>query len=236
MSMTRDDVAVVYDKWAKWYDEDAEFGVNPSTSMEGNSLLTLLRPSRRDSVLELGCGTGRLTIPIARKCRRIVAIDRSDSMLEVARAKSKEVSNIEFKKLDIAKRRLPFPSASFEKAISPLVLNHIENIRSLFKEISRVLKPRGIFVFDDIMPDSTYFKQKKENELGVAFNQGKRVFYNHSIDDYVHALHRADFQVEEIMFPRFDSRVRMALTQETYRRNKGHTLGIIVKAVKQKVS
>jgi len=115
------------------------------------------------------------------------------------------------------------------------VLNHIENIGTLFREINRILKPRGVFVFDDINPDSTYFKQNSENELGKAFNHGKRVFYNHSIDDYVHVLHRADFQIDEVMFPRFDSRVRKSLTKETYRRNKGHTLGIIVRAVKQKV-
>jgi len=114
------------------------------------------------------------------------------------------------------------------------MLNHVEKIGPLFREVNRVLKPGGVFVFDDIMPDSTYFKQKSENELGNAFSRGKRVFYDHSIDNYVHALHRADFQIDEILFPRFDSGVQKSLTKETYRRNKGHTLGIIVKAVKQK--
>jgi len=48
-------------------------------------------------ILEIGCGTGRLTIPIARECRRVVAVDASAPMLEVAKTKSRELSNIAYR-------------------------------------------------------------------------------------------------------------------------------------------
>src|SRR5437867_6358085 len=113
MNTNMNDVELVYHDWAKQYDEDTEERVNPSTAMEGNSLLTFLRPSHLDTILEIGCGTGRLTIPIAKECGKITAVDSSGPMLEVARVKSKELPNIEYRKLDITKRS-PFQSASFD--------------------------------------------------------------------------------------------------------------------------
>jgi len=44
-------------------------------------------PSPETRVLELGCGTGRVLIPLAAHCRRIVGVDASEAMLAVCRAK-----------------------------------------------------------------------------------------------------------------------------------------------------
>src|SRR5579864_3819928 len=119
-----------YDEWAKLYDEQP----TPATEAERGTFLSFVSPKKTDVILEIGCGTGRLTIPVSKKCSKIVGIDFSDRMLEIAKKKSIVLNNIEFRKLDVRKA-LPFRNASFDKVICPLAINHISNPLPFFKEI-----------------------------------------------------------------------------------------------------
>ena len=76
-------------------------------------------------------------------------------MLAIAKKKSLGRRNIEFRNLDVRKK-LPFRNASFDKVVCPLVINHIEKLIPFFREIHRVLKRDGVFVFDDVNPDGDY--------------------------------------------------------------------------------
>ena len=99
-------------------------------------------------VLELGCGTGRVTLPLARAGAAMVGIDRSEQMLARARTRIRRGKLGEHARLvrgDI--RSLPFPDASF-----PLVLAPYGILQSLLKEadlaktlaaVTRVLEPGG---------------------------------------------------------------------------------------------
>ena len=80
-------MASTYDAWADVYDsiysyvrEDIPFYVEAARESEG-------------PVLELGCGTGRVTIPIARAGVDIVGMDSSEAMLDVARRKVAETAS-----------------------------------------------------------------------------------------------------------------------------------------------
>lgn len=100
-------------------------------------------------VLELGCGTGRVTLPLARAGATIVGIDRSDRMLARAGTRirrGKLGARARLVRGDI--RHLPFPERSF-----PLVLAPYGILQSLLKEadlartleaVSRVLMPGGV--------------------------------------------------------------------------------------------
>jgi ubiquinone/menaquinone biosynthesis C-methylase UbiE len=224
-----DDIKLAYDLWAKEYDQDSKW--NPAIQMERGRIIPLLAPRKSDTILEIGCGTGRLTIPLARMCRNVVGVDFSECMLEVARRKSESYKNIEYIKVD-ARKKLPFGDSSFDKVVCPLLTNHIENIQRFFNELHRVLKPKGILVFDDPNPDSSEIVVKHHSVLDNMYDQGKKLFFTHSIDGYVHCLHRSNFEVEQIILSRFDDRVRHLFTSETFRKNKGHTSGYIIKARK----
>jgi ubiquinone/menaquinone biosynthesis C-methylase UbiE len=100
-----DPVARVYETWAERYDSESRW--NPAIQMERNSLVSLLNPSKRDAILEIGCGTGRLTRPIARKCKTMIGIDISERMLSVAKRKSRRLANVQYEVAD-AEKRLPF--------------------------------------------------------------------------------------------------------------------------------
>ena len=67
---------------APFYDLDLE-GVDDDVEM-----FRQVAASRGGSVLELGCGTGRVSIPLARDGLRVTGVDYSDAMLDVARARS----------------------------------------------------------------------------------------------------------------------------------------------------
>jgi SAM-dependent methyltransferase len=104
----------------------------------------------RGLVLELGCGTGRIAVPLARAGATLVGIDRSESMLARARrrvARARLRRRVRLIRGDI--RRLPFPAASFAAVLAPYgVLQSLLRERDLaaaLVDVHDVLEPGGTF-------------------------------------------------------------------------------------------
>ncbi|MEE2636359.1 MAG: class I SAM-dependent methyltransferase [Acidobacteriota bacterium] len=105
-------------------------------------------------VLELGCGTGRVSIGVSRVAESLVGVDRSQAMLRLAirrRRRSRRVGSLRFVRGDI--RTLPFPSAfSFKVVMAPYgVLQSLvrdRDLRQALHSARRVLRPDGLFVID----------------------------------------------------------------------------------------
>lgn len=106
---------------------------------------------RAGRVLELGCGTGRLTIPLARAgADRIVGIDRSAPMLERGRRRMKRSRNlgpVSVLRGDI--RDLPFKRGAFGTVIAPYgmlqSLLRDSDLDQTLESVRRVLGARGVF-------------------------------------------------------------------------------------------
>jgi len=101
-------------------------------------------------VLELGCGTGRVALPLAKNGTRIVGIDRSETMLDRARTRlrrSRLQKLVTLVRGDI--RHLPFPDRSFPLVIAPYgILQSLLVERDLAKTleaVARVLERNGTF-------------------------------------------------------------------------------------------
>jgi ubiquinone/menaquinone biosynthesis C-methylase UbiE len=108
------------------------------------------RGSARQAVLELGCGTGRVALPLGRHGSYVVGIDRSASMLARARTRVKRAnlqSRIQLIRGDICE--LPFPDQWFSRVIAPYgILQSLLDERLLsaaLKDVRRVLTRGGIF-------------------------------------------------------------------------------------------
>jgi ubiquinone/menaquinone biosynthesis C-methylase UbiE len=108
-------------------------------------------------VLELGCGTGRILIPVARTGVRVVGVDRSEPMLAYARERARRLprdKRPEMVRADI--RQLPFPDRSFSAVMAPYgILQSLTRERDLaatLAEAARVLK-RGATLGIDLVPD-----------------------------------------------------------------------------------
>jgi SAM-dependent methyltransferase len=101
-------------------------------------------------VLELGCGTGRVTMPLAHEGVHVVGVDRSAEMLARAvRRKRRQRRGVrpDLTRADI--RALPFGSGAFQMAIAPYgILQSLLSERDLaatLREVARVVQPDGIF-------------------------------------------------------------------------------------------
>jgi len=111
------------------------------------SLLTKhLGPGPHKTGLDIGCGTGNYTIPLAREFGRVIGLDISDEMLTVARRKSSAVTWICANALN---NRLPDASCDAVWLIASLhYFQGAERQKLLFKEIYRLLKPGGVVLAD----------------------------------------------------------------------------------------
>ncbi len=101
-------------------------------------------------VLELGCGTGRIALPIARANRALVGIDRSQAMLARARTRVRR-ARLQ-KKLRLVRgdiRHLPFPDRAFSLVMAPYgILQSLlveRDLRDTLAAVTRVLAPDGLF-------------------------------------------------------------------------------------------
>jgi ubiquinone/menaquinone biosynthesis C-methylase UbiE len=96
-------------------------------------------------VLEVGCGVGAQTVPLARRSpgAHFVAIDQSAASIATAAKRTIEVglSNIEFIQADIFD--LPFEPASFDHAFVCFVLEHLREPRDALQRIRKFVRPGG---------------------------------------------------------------------------------------------
>ena len=104
----------------------------------------------KGAVLELGCGTGRVAIPVAKSGATVIGIDRSESMLARGRMRVRRArvsSRVKLIRGDI--RHLPFPDKSFPLVMAPYgILQSLLDERLLMatlKDVGRVLTRKGTF-------------------------------------------------------------------------------------------
>ena len=136
-----------YDRWAGVYDHDA----NPLQALEEPHVRAAMGEVLGHEVLDLGCGTGRHTAWLVEAGARVTAVDFSDGMLEEARRRVPPGGRVRFVPHDLHDP-LPLPDASFDAVVSGLVLEHLRELGTFFREARRVLRPGGRAVVSAMHP------------------------------------------------------------------------------------
>ncbi len=129
----------------------------PASENQLNFYLALAQRSA-GKVLELGCGSGQLIVPIAAKSMTAVGLDSSPEMLGAARRRAAAAGvQVEFVEADMRdfELRLKF-SLIFIARNSLLHLSEQEDFAALFTAVRRHLSPDGVFAFDIFLPDPTF--------------------------------------------------------------------------------
>lgn len=106
----------------------------------GKGLLEFVPQNAKQTILDLGCGTGILTAQLSELCDEIVGVDGSQNMVDKAK---EEFGNIEFKVCDAL--ALPF-EGEFDVVFSNAVFHWLSDHDALLKNIHKALKPQGLLV------------------------------------------------------------------------------------------
>ncbi len=133
--------SVAFDRAAEFY--DASRGTDdPDTLREVELVAAELTDRRR--VLEIGAGTGAISLRLHEAGHRLVAIDLSMPMLR--RLLQRAGGSAPFPIVQADATRMPFPDRTFDGAIARWVLHLIPNWQDALAEIARTLRPGGTFL------------------------------------------------------------------------------------------
>ena len=104
-------------------------------------------PARCSEALEVGCGTGAFARSLAERCERVVAIDLSPRMVEVARSRSGGHPNVEYLLADA--NSWEFPEERFDCVASVTTLHHLPLAPTL-RKMRDALGPGGTLLVLDL--------------------------------------------------------------------------------------
>jgi ubiquinone/menaquinone biosynthesis C-methylase UbiE len=183
-------VKEAYKNWSEQYDTN----INKTRDLEASSLRDMLSEIKFENCLEIGCGTGKNTEWLVTRGKNIVAVDISDEMLSIAKQKITE-NNVSFIKADVTEN-WSFTSETFDLAVCSLVLEHIEDIQNIIKQIAAHLKVSGVLYIGELHPFKQYTgsKAKFKNEAGEHIVTA----FTHHITEFTEAAKAHGLKIEEI--------------------------------------
>jgi ubiquinone/menaquinone biosynthesis C-methylase UbiE/biotin operon repressor len=161
------------DKMRSYFDELAgKFGRNyvPGRSWQGmaETLLTLMPPM---VIADLGAGEGTFSQLLARRSKKVIAVDNSEKMVEYGRelARKHGVKNLEYRKGDL--EEVPIRDATVDLAFFSQALHHAQHPDRAVAEASRILKPGGRIVVLDLLRHSHEEARELYADLWLGFTE-----------------------------------------------------------------
>lgn len=129
--------------------------------------LGLLLPAL--DVLDAGCGEGHLTLEVARWARQVIAVDRSQAVLDraAALASRRRLKNVTWKRGDL--QRLPVPAGAVDLVLLSQALHHASAPDVALAEAARVLRPGGRVLLQDLRPHGEEWVQTKLGDRWFGF-------------------------------------------------------------------
>jgi ubiquinone/menaquinone biosynthesis C-methylase UbiE len=203
-----------YNKIAGSYDQ-GRFLSEQNIDLWIGLILKYARAAEGARLLDLGCGTGRFSIPIAEKLRySVTGADSSPDMLDIARQKDRNrIVNWEVRDAQY----LTYPDASFDVIFMSHLLHHCDNPRKVIDDCWRILDERGAILIrhgaieqirDDV--EHTFFPET------LAIDEA-RVFTVKKLENYLKDAGFSGVVSEEV-------------TQQTYATSTDHLKAVTVKS------
>jgi malonyl-CoA O-methyltransferase len=180
----------LYDKWSTTYDEVE----NKTRDLEKRACQSVLSAVDFENIIELGGGTGKNTLWLARCAKRVVSVELSPEMQAVAKTKV-VAANVEFRLADI-REEWDFADGQVDLITCSLILEHIEELAPIFRNAAVSLKPAGHFYLCELHPFKQYIGSKARFDM-----DGKTHVldcYRHHITDYSNAAALAGFAAVKI--------------------------------------
>lgn len=182
-----------YALWAESYDNEK----NPLIAIEAPHVDTLLKTLPKTRVLDVGTGTGRHALQLARHGAHVTAIDQSPEMLALAeQAAQREGLQLELR-LGAIEAGLPFSSNQFDLLTCALMLCHVPDLGQAVRECFRVLQPGGYLLITDFHPAVLDLGWRSS-----CFRPGTSYMLPNNMAtraDYLHAVSEAGFITRTVL-------------------------------------
>src|SRR6058998_3441063 len=127
---------------------DRVYGPGRSWQAFGHLLLRVLPPL---AVADLGSGEGLLSELLARRCKKVIAVDNSDKIVAfgIAKAKKNGLKNLEFRLGDL--QDPPIDPQSVDLVVLSQALHHAQEPAKAIAAVARILKPGGQIMILDLL-------------------------------------------------------------------------------------
>lgn len=180
-------VEAAYNSWSEQYDTNE----NKTRDLEAISLRKILAGNQFKHCLEVGCGTGKNTEWLINICTQITAIDLSGGMLEKAKEKIQS-DKVAFHIVDILKD-WTFSESKYDLVTFSLMLEHIENLESIFQKLADVTDKGAKVYIGELHP----FKQYAGSKARFETSSGTEVVtcFNHHVTDFITAAINNGFKL-----------------------------------------
>ena len=177
---------------------------------ERPNILALVPGVAGRTVLDAGCGPGHTVELFVQRGARVIGIDRSARMIEIARQRLGDRAKLVC--ADAGALRGILDDRSIDLVFSSLVVHYIEDLAAAFAEWARILRPGGHLVFSTahpIAPDGTAYLETQLVEeqwrwLGTAMR-----YYRRPLRALTEPLEAAGFVIERLVEPRPSEELRV---------------------------
>lgn len=181
-----------YQVWSATYDQPGN-GLFPFEEPVVHEILGALPPG---IALDAACGTGRLAEYLSVLGHRVIGVDSSPDMLDRARER---VPHAEFRQGDL--HQLPVPDDHFDVVVCGLALVHLRDLKPVFAEFARVLRPGGHLVITDVHQEQVALGSVPRVRSADG-EPGLLPAYRHRASDYLSAALPVGLQVRRCDEPR----------------------------------
>ncbi|PSL40858.1 methyltransferase family protein [Salsuginibacillus halophilus] len=146
-------------------------------------VMAWMAPDQSMTAVDIGCGNGYLTLPLAERVQEVFAVDVAEEMLDklMVRAGEAHINNIEAVQSDMENLQLKDHTA--DQILVAFVAHEIPNLYEALLEAKRVLKPEGTLFLAEWEPVETSFGPPVAERMAASAVQ--------------HVLEQAGFKVEE---------------------------------------
>ncbi len=182
-----------YALWAESYDLEQ----NALIAVEEPLVDALLAELSFADVLDVGSGTGRYALKLARQGAQVTAIDQSPEMLAVAQDAARRAGlAIDFRLVSL-EDGLPFEASRFDFLMCALMLCHVPELGHAIQEFARVSRDGGHVLITDFHPDAPEYGWRTEfRRSGIKYLLPNMP---HTRANYLEALQANGFIILKVM-------------------------------------
>ncbi len=191
-----------YNRYALKWVERIRSGENSAhVFLEKPAMYSRLPKMIGKSVLCIGCGSGEECWKMKKLgAGKVVGIDLSQKLIDVAK---RSYPNLNFQVMDMEK--LKYPGGSFDFIYSSLVLHYVKSWRKTLKEVYRVLRKDGVFLFSTHHPflwgKEEYYRSRKIRDRW--FNGEFKVSYYHRpLSEMIKDILESGFAISDFLEPK----------------------------------